>query len=101
MIYQLAGAIGVDPGGLTLRELLWMSEGAGRDAWSRASNLMALLANINRDPKKSKVFKPTDFNPYYAVKKDSVLVTRENIGILREAFKGINCSGQSSDISFQ
>ena len=70
-----------------MRELLWMSEGAGRDAWSRASNLMALLANINRDPKKSKVFKPTDFNPYYAVKKDSVLVTRENIGILREAFK--------------
>ena len=50
---------------------------------------MALLANINRDPKKSKVFKPTDFNPYYAVKKDSVLVTRENIGVLREAFKGI------------
>ena len=66
-----------------------MSEGKGRDAWSRASNLMALLANINRDPKKSKVFKPTDFNPYYAVKKEAVLVTRETIGALREAFKGV------------
>ena len=50
---------------------------------------MALLANINRDPKKSKVFKPFDFNPYYAVKKDSVLITRENVSVLREAFKGV------------
>jgi hypothetical protein len=50
---------------------------------------MALLANINRDPKKSKPFKPTDFNPYYTVKQERIYVTRDNISIMREAFKGI------------
>ena len=72
-----------------MRELLWMSEGRGRDAWSRASNLMALMANINRDPKKSKVFKPTDFNPYYAEKKERVTITRDNMDILRQAVVGV------------
>jgi hypothetical protein len=91
LIYQLAGAIGVDPANLTLKELLWMSEGRGKDVWARASNLMALIANCNRDPKKSKVFKPSDFNPYYIgkVKEDSIVITTENVGIMREAFTGV------------
>jgi hypothetical protein len=66
-----------------------MSEGRGRDAWSRASNLMALMANIHRDPKKSKVFKPTDFNPYYVEKKERVTITKDNMGVLRQAVVGI------------
>ena len=89
LVHQCAGIVGVDPGPFSLRELMWMVESKDRGEWGRLSNLMALLANINRDPKKSKVFKPTDFNPYYAPKQDCVQVTRENIGVLREAFKGI------------
>ena len=68
---------------------MWMVEAKERSEWARFSNLMALMANINRDPKKSKLFKPTDFNPYCAPKQDCVQVTRENIGVLREAFKGV------------
>ena len=33
---------------------------------------MALIANVNRDPKKSRPFKPTDFDPY-AIEDDVVL----------------------------
>jgi hypothetical protein len=82
----LAGAIGIDPANLTLRELLWMSEGRGKDVWSRASNLMALIANCNRDPKKSKVFKPSDFNPYCADtnKKEAVVLTKDNMNVLKK-----------------
>lgn len=41
-----------------------MSEGHGRDAWARASHLLALIANVNRDPKKHRPFKPSQFSPY-------------------------------------
>jgi hypothetical protein len=35
-----------------------------RMEWNRTSALMALLCNINADPKKGKTFCPADFNPY-------------------------------------
>jgi len=40
-----------------------------RMEWNRVSALMALLCNINSDPKKSKTYHPADFNPYYAKKR--------------------------------
>jgi hypothetical protein len=53
---------------------------------------MALIANVNRDPKKSKAFKPTDFNPYYVAKKperERLDVTPETMKIFRKAAIGI------------
>ena len=41
---------------------------------------MALLANIHRDPKRSRAFKPNDFNPWTAGERGSISVetlTRE------------------------
>jgi len=35
-----------------------------RMEWNRTSALMALLCNINSDPKKGKTFCSADFNPY-------------------------------------
>lgn len=40
-----------------------MAEGKQRAAWSHTSALLAMLANVNRG-KKSKTFKPGDFDPY-------------------------------------
>jgi hypothetical protein len=51
---------------LTLRQLLWMAEGQGRERWGHTATLCALIANANRDPKKHRPFKPADFNPYPA-----------------------------------
>ena len=50
VVYELAGVIGVDPGPLTLRELLWMSEARAREAWAHTSAGLALIANVNGDP---------------------------------------------------
>lgn len=62
--------IGVHPGPYTLRELFVMAEGKCKEAWGRTSTLLALLANVNRDPKKrSKEFTPSEFNPYEAREK--------------------------------
>jgi hypothetical protein len=66
-----------------------MAEGHGRDAWSRLSLLCALIANANRDPKKGRAFKPSDFDPYArGPSPDTVRVDSETIGLMKEAFTG-------------
>lgn len=35
-----------------------------RDAWERAASLMALIANCNRDPRKSRPFNASQFMPF-------------------------------------
>ena len=41
-----------------------MAEARGRADWARTASLMALVANTNRDPKKTRPFRPSDFDPY-------------------------------------
>jgi hypothetical protein len=41
-----------------LRELGLMAEGLAKFEWGITSSQMALLSNLNRDPKKGKPFKP-------------------------------------------
>ena len=40
-----------------------MVEARRRESWSHTSAVMALVANVNRDPKKTRTFKPSDFDP--------------------------------------
>ena len=41
-----------------------MLDGRQRNDWSIASAVMALVANINRDPKRSRRLNPSDFDPF-------------------------------------
>jgi hypothetical protein len=77
--------------------LIALADGVSRDEWSRASESLALLANVNRDPKKRrKPFVPGDFSPYPpgpgeggkapSVRPGSVLLTAANIDILKTVF---------------
>ena len=44
--------------------------------WTKVGTFMALFANANRDPKKSKAFEMGDFNPYhYSRKKEAPELT--------------------------
>jgi len=44
-----------------------MAQGHERSEWNRASGLMALVANMGRDPKRrSRPFSPDEFNPLAA-----------------------------------
>ncbi len=40
-----------------------MAEARAHESWSHTSALLALLANVHRDPKKHRVYKPADFDP--------------------------------------
>jgi len=66
-----------------------MAEGRGRDNWAHSSVLLALIVNVNRDPKKTRAFKPADFDPYAdKYSKRGVVVNKDNISVLRNAFVG-------------
>jgi len=41
-----------------------MADARTQDEWSRLSVLLALVANAHRDPKKTRAFKPADFDPF-------------------------------------
>lgn len=41
-----------------------MAEARMRDEWARTSSVLALIANAHRDPKKTRAFKPGDFDPF-------------------------------------
>ncbi|MFO7959003.1 MAG: hypothetical protein R6X33_18105 [Candidatus Brocadiia bacterium] len=49
---------------------------------------MALIANVNRDPKKGRVFRPSDFNPCATRQKGGIPITADNIGLLKGLVKG-------------
>ena len=49
---------------MTLRELLAMAESRQRESWARTASVLALVANTQRDPKKTRPFKPSDFDPF-------------------------------------
>jgi len=41
-----------------------MLDGRQRHDWSIAASLMAVIANTNRDPKRGRPLKPSDFDPF-------------------------------------
>jgi hypothetical protein len=63
-----------------------------RMEWNRVSALMALLCNINSDPKRGKTFHPADFNPYFTKKQKQSNVIEvkdeESRRLFKEAFMG-------------
>lgn len=40
-----------------------MANGRHKSDWQHTASILCILANINRDPKKSRAYKPQDFDP--------------------------------------
>ena len=65
-----------------------MAEGMGRERWAHTSVLGALLANANRDPRRGRPFKPSDFDPYASAdRRLRKAADKESLAILREALE--------------
>lgn len=41
-----------------------MAEGRSEALWAHTAQVLALLANVHRDPKKTPAFTPADWNPH-------------------------------------
>ena len=64
LVYFLAGIIGVNPAPLTMRKLLWMSDGKERSEWNRASTIASTIHNVNCT-KKEQMIDFKDIHPYF------------------------------------
>jgi len=65
-----------------------MAEGRSRENWQHTSAILALLYNCNRDPKKTRAAKPSDFNPFEAKSGGTIVIGKHNIEQLRKRFIG-------------
>ena len=61
-----------------------MGEARSQQAWAHTSSLLALLANVHRDSKKTRAYKPADFNPH--VRKSPLTIPRVGINVLKQVF---------------
>jgi len=75
----------LDPRPFTIRQLILMTEGRDRYIWNVASVMMALVANCHRDSK-HKAFTANDFNPTYQKHSEAILITDENIDLMKNEF---------------
>lgn len=66
----MAGVVGVHPGPYTLRELDAMYTGRSKYDWDHTSNLIAVIAEVNRNhEKRSQPYEPREFHPHYKHKR--------------------------------
>jgi len=63
-----------------------MAEARGRDNWAHTSAVLALVANVNRDPKKTRPYKPADFDPYSTRRERDEAIEVEDLAVLKDAF---------------
>jgi len=68
-----------------------MAEAKGRDQWNHTASLMALIANVHRDPKKSKLLKPADFHPHVTAKAKRDQQPKADITLLKTVFVDRYC----------
>ena len=66
-----------------------MADFRNREDWERTANVMALIANCNRDPKKRpSPYSPAEFGRYArATATAGITVTKETIGLMRAEFE--------------
>ncbi|MBM4020562.1 MAG: hypothetical protein FJ288_19965 [Planctomycetes bacterium] len=66
-----------------------MAEARGRANWAQTSTVLALIANVNRDPKKTRAFRPADFNPFETRRRRrGVPLVAENLDVLKAGVWG-------------
>jgi len=74
-----------------------MADARQHDLWNYAASIMALLANLNRDPKKGRALKPKDFHPLASATSDKrdASPIKADLNILKAVFVDNRPGGQS------
>jgi hypothetical protein len=63
-----------------------MAEGRQRDTWMQTASIVAMIANVNRDPKRSKEYSWKDFFPFDAPKVSKKDAPTVPISVLKSVF---------------
>ena len=59
-----------------------MLDGRQRHDWSIAATVMSVMANLHRDPKRSRRLNPTDFDPFAKHRRP----VRVDVSVLKDVF---------------
>lgn len=62
-----------------------MLDGRQRHDWSIAASLMAVIANANRDPKRGRPLRPSDFDPF-AKPARTPTAAKVSVSVLKDVF---------------
>jgi hypothetical protein len=71
-----------------------MAEARSRAAWAHTSSVLAMLANVNRDPKRTRAFRPEDFDPHAQKDMSVTVVKGRNFDILKIVFVDARSGGK-------
>ena len=63
-----------------------MCEARLKSQWDHTSTVLALIANVNRDPKKTRASMPRDFHPFVERQPRGIPITRDNFRVLKRVF---------------
>lgn len=63
-----------------------MAEENARDKWNHTASILCLLANLHRDPKKHRPYKPSDFSPFTSRPAKPVEDTEAGFHLMKEIF---------------
>jgi len=66
--------------------LIDMARARQQDNWNHTAAVLALLANVNRDPKRGRPFKPSDFHPVQAASQETPRPLKGDIRMLKAVF---------------
>ena len=83
--------LGVDPHAMTLRELVWMLHARRLHDWGQMGSLLAMTANVNRNPKKRRrpfgiqEFVPSDLRREFRAS-NGIRLTKTMLHALRPIF---------------
>jgi hypothetical protein len=61
-----------------------MAEAKSRDNWNHTSAVLALIINVNRDPKKQRAVKPKELNPHE--RKPRTILRGKGLRVLKDVF---------------
>lgn len=61
-----------------------MAEARAEQQWNHTASLLAMLVNVNRDPRSGRAARPIDFHPLARRVEEPVL--KVDIGVLKQVF---------------
>ena len=73
-----------------------MAEGRIEQEWNHTAAILAMLANVNRDPKRGRALRPADFHPGTVRKAASAAPLKGDIRLLKTVFVDQQCGGTAT-----
>lgn len=63
-----------------------MARARQSESWNHTASILAMLVNVNRDSKRSRPAKPSEFHPLHGRRSSGIPLTKGNLKVLKSVF---------------